>query len=149
MAGVRKITDEGLRTALQTLMTTAQTIEEAQTKIEHWFNDNMSRASSIFRRRIQIVSILVAFGVTVVLNVDTLHLARALWEDENLRMAVANTAVEFDQSQFTDTAPQIDDTGTDGDDVTLQDLEDDVDDIGETVQNLLELQLPIGGNLSL
>ena len=140
LAGVHKIADEGLRTALQTLISTAETIEDAQSRMEHWFNDNMGRASSIFRRRIQIVSIAVAITLSVVLNVDTLHLARSLWEDENLRMTVATTAIQFDQSQAiestTTTAPD--------DEATIEDLEDDVANIGETVQDLLELQLPIG-----
>lgn len=151
LEGVRKITDDSLRTALQTLLNTAQTVEEAQEKLTHWFNDNMGRASSIFRRRIQMVSIAVALALSVILNVDTLHLSRTLWEDENLRRAVANTAVEFEQSQAGISATDDESTNNtdiidspDGSDVTLQDLEDDVEDIGLTVQNLLELELPIG-----
>lgn len=138
LEGVRKITDDSLRTALQTLLTTAQTIEEAQEKLTHWFNDNMGRASSLFRRRIQIVSLIVGLTLAVILNVDTLHLARALWEDDALRQSVVLSANQFDQAQASDEIAPVDE------DVTIEDLEGNVEDIGKTIQNLLELQLPIG-----
>lgn len=138
LEGVRKITDKRFKGALETILKSARTIDEAQYKIQTWFNDGMSRASAMFTRRLGYISVIVALTSAVILNVDTLQLARALWEDPELRRTVAETATQFDQGAVSE---QPDVAGTE---TTLDDVESNVQDIGTTIQNLLELQLPIG-----
>lgn len=145
LEGVRKITDKRFKGALETILKSARTIDEAQYKIQTWFNDGMSRASAMFTRRLGYISVIVALTSAVILNVDTLQLARALWEDPELRRTVALAATQSDQGTDLQQPPasEAPAAGTDGV-TTLDDVESNVQDIGTTIQNLLELQLPIG-----
>jgi hypothetical protein len=155
LEGVRRIADKKLQAALETILTTADSVDEARSKMENWFNEGMSRTSAIYQRRIQFFSIAVAFLITVTFNVDTFHLARSLWVNEELRASVAATAREFDQSAFTDDSQSGDTTGeaetgepvtteTESDETAAQALGAQSEEIGVTVQKLLELDLPIG-----
>lgn len=175
LEGVRSITDGSLRTALQTLLTSAQTLDEARTKLESWFNDAMGRVSVLFKRRMVYYSLLVAFLLSVILNVDTLTLARALWENPELRQALVQEASEALENQAaaaaadslipeataevpgtevpgtavpgteTATAP-VPEEAPEGtpEETTLADVIESAEAVNVTVQQLLELQLPIG-----
>ncbi|MFW5692373.1 MAG: hypothetical protein ACOCX3_03385 [Chloroflexota bacterium] len=149
--GVEQINDPHLRSALRTLLQTARDIEEAKQSIINWFNQGMSRVSDTFKKNLQRYSILVALILSILFNVDTVHLARSLWVDDELRRSVVAAAVEADLDEL---APGIaveepettspDEAATADDDATLEDLEDQASDVRETAQILLELQLPIG-----
>lgn len=149
--GIRKIDEPRFKSALESILVTARSMEEAQEKLEAWFNDGMSRASSLFQKRLQIYSIIVAIVLTVLLNIDTIHLGRVLWENPELRASVAAAAREFDQESVTVEPSGTDlgapvDEGENGndEDTTFEDLAEEVGAARDTVQVLLELQLPIG-----
>lgn len=154
LAGARKIESPAFSNALEVLLATAKNIDDARQKFETWFNDGMSRTSELYQNKIQVVSFFVGLALVVVLNVDTLAIGRALWEDQALRQSVASAAREFEANT---TPPSTEDTSTLPPDSTIEDpaataaaqgvleeLENQVEDIEETVQKLLELQLPIG-----
>lgn len=140
LEGVSKIKDTRFRSALETLLVNAKTLDDARVKLENWFDDGMTRAGEIFKKRMVYVSLIVALIVSIVLNVDTLFLARSLWDSPDLRLALAEAAIEFDQGA----AQQIIKPDETGDDPTAEELRQQAEDIGETIQSLLELQLPIG-----
>lgn len=55
---------------------------------EEWgflFDASMDRASGWFKRRIQVVSVFVALGLTLVANADTLQIVNGLWQSPTLR----------------------------------------------------------------
>ena len=64
-------------------------------RIEGWFNDRMARASGWYKRRAQVISIVLALGVTLAFNADTLHVAGRLWNDAALRTGVVAVADAF------------------------------------------------------
>jgi hypothetical protein len=97
LEGINKISDKIFQDALKTILTTAQSLEDARTKLECWFNDGMSRTSELYKSKIAYVSFIVGLVLALVLNVDTLQLAKSLWNDQSLResvAAVAQNAVE-------------------------------------------------------
>ena len=149
LEGIRKIENPSFKSAVETIISSARQVDGAQQKLQAWFDDGMDRASDIFRRKLQMISLGVAFALAFVLNVDTLYLARTLWEDQLLRQTVAAAAQNFDESAVTadstsgtDTATE--ETGAGSLDENAQAIEESAKDIKETIQDLLELQLPLG-----
>lgn len=137
--GINKIDNPQLKGALQTILATAHSVEDAEHKIAAWFDDSMNRVSALYKRKMQLFSFISAFLIALLLNVDTLHLGRTLWEDPELRQEVAAAASEFDQEEATST------TRMPGSDTASQkDLERQTDEVQTTIQTLLELQLPVG-----
>lgn len=139
--GVEKIADQQFKSALKTVLTAAKTIEEAQLKIQNWFDDSMSRVSQKFATRLQRYSFIVALTLTVFLNIDALFIGRTLWEDPELRQSVAATASTFDQARAT--PPKLTD-GTAAAEMAPEELQQQVVEAQQTVQNLLDLQVPLG-----
>lgn len=67
-------------------------LEIAQVAIEGWFNDAMDRVNGWYKRRTQVWTILIALGLTLVANADTIHIVRQLGNDPVLRAAVVEEA---------------------------------------------------------
>lgn len=147
--GIRKLDPKSpFKGALETVLITAQSLEDARGKLQNWFNDGMARISDIYKRRLQLISLIVGALLALVLNADTLHLARTFWEDPALRQTVVEAARQNLQS-----APPAGDT-TEGLGVTpapegtpQEAFKKSVEDVEGTVQSLLNLQLPIGWEL--
>ena len=55
-----------------------------ETALAAWFNNGMDRLSGAYKRRTQLVTFIVALGLAAVLNVDTIRIARVLWEQPAL-----------------------------------------------------------------
>jgi predicted Zn-dependent protease len=79
-----------------------------------------------------VVSFIAAVLVAIILNVDTLHLARVLWNDPALRQTVVYAAENATQSQI--------DAAASGTPTTQEDL----DKLRDNLQTFLDLRLPIG-----
>ncbi len=100
---VEKLPDGDLKRSLGLLVNDAEEIEEdidkraalVSGRIEGWFNERMARASGWYKRNAQFWSLVIAAGVTVAFNADTLHVAKALWDDATLRAAVVTSAQAF------------------------------------------------------
>ena len=92
LAGLRSFKNDVFRTVMQTVIATSQTLEEAEEQLMAWFNEGMMRASEGFKSNMQLISIAVAAVIVVVLNVDSIHIARTLWNDPTLRAAIATAA---------------------------------------------------------
>ena len=60
--------------------------------LEKWFDDGMERVSGWYKKRAQLLSVLLGAAIAVGLNVDTLAVAKALWNDDTLRVAVVKQA---------------------------------------------------------
>lgn len=130
--GVKQIQDAYLQRSLEAVLTTANSLKDARDKIGLWFDNSMSRASDVFRREMQRISLIVGLILAVVLNVDTVHLGRTLWEDPALRQAVAVTAEA--------SAPRLQTVNTtNNDDITAA-----MQEARGTLNDLLNLRLPVG-----
>lgn len=166
IAGLQKVRNESFRIAVETIVRASNTVEEAQKKLVKWFNDGMNRASTAYGQRLQLMSLALGLAIAIFVNVDSINLARTLWEDPLLREQVAAAARTTDLSEtvastFPDATatPSADtdagtsdgettngDTATDGgeDDVTLEDVQQSAAAAQQTVSQILALRLPIG-----
>lgn len=139
LQGIRQIKDRAFQDALKTILITAKSLNEARSKLESWFNDGMSRATELYKRKLQIISLVVGFILALILNADSIQLLRAFWEDPILRESVAATArANAAQTQAEAGAAgqgQVNPNAPTG---------EISDDLERTLQQLLDLQLPIG-----
>ena len=60
--------------------------------VEAWFDDGMDRVSGWYKRNAQRNSLILAALVTLVLNADTINVARILWTNPAVRAAVVDEA---------------------------------------------------------
>lgn len=94
-------------------------IDRFRLEIEGAFDETMGRASGWYKRHVQVALALIAVGVTLALNVDSLRVADRLWKNPELRGAVAAQAVKKPESTTAQT-------------------------VSTTVNKVKELNLPIG-----
>ena len=152
MAGIRQIESQNLRNSLATVMYSAASMDAARDNLETWFSNSMSRATDSYRARMKGLSVVVALVFALALNIDTLNIARTLWEDPARRDQISselNYSVQSGQLQT-----QLDTALPDGDDEfranqaePANQLEDAVGtgvDIANQLQDLEDLRLPIG-----
>ncbi len=144
LLGIKGINITAFQEALKMVLFSATNAAEAVKKLETWFDDGMNRASTLFREKLQKLSIIAAIGLVVILNIDTLAMTRAFWIDPTLREAVAAAAEEFIQTApataQTDSTTLDDETSSEA----AQALEDNLNDARATVNQLLTLSVPIG-----
>lgn len=145
LEGINKIRDQVFRDSIQTILTTAQNLEDARTKLENWFNDGMSRTSETYKRKIAWVSFAVGLTLAALLNIDTMQLARSLWNDESLRESVATVARTTAErnslvSPIPDAAPPVEPGSQEAQAATMESAAD----LQKTLSDLLSLNLPIG-----
>lgn len=137
--GVRQIRDPYLKAALEAVLNTAHSLQDAQEKLGQWFENGISRAREVYTRQMQRISIVIGLLLAVILNVDTLYVGRVLWEDPALRAAVATAAQasvptlqeQIEQGQPDPTQPP-------------QDLGEAVQAARDIFSTLLNLRLPLG-----
>jgi len=144
LLGIKGINITAFQEAIKMVLFSANNAAEAVKKLEAWFDDGMNRASTLFREKLQKLSIITAIGLVLILNIDTLAMTRAFWIDPTLREAVASAAEEFIQtapSTATADSTTLDaETSSDA----AQALEDNLNDARATVNQLLTLSVPIG-----
>lgn len=71
---------------------TTHAITETRKRVESWFDNSMERLGGAYRRRVQIVGLIVGVAVAASLNVDSNAIVTALWKDPILRQAVVAQA---------------------------------------------------------
>ena len=101
-------------------------ITEARKRVEGWFNNSMDRLGGAFRRRMQIIAIVVGVTIAAALNVDTGAILTTLWRDPVLRQAVVTQANQLQEAEI-----QAGETPS-------------AEDIAKNVEKLNVLSLPIG-----
>lgn len=94
LEGASEIPDPNLRKAVQLLLGTARSVEEAAARLEFWFDTRMEQLTEIYKRNITFLSLFVGLTMALILNIDTIHVARTLWDDPVLRDTVARVAQE-------------------------------------------------------
>lgn len=91
---VEKLPNENpARQALLTLLDDAQgSLDRFEANLEAWFNTTMERVSGWYKRKLQLITLVIAAIVTLALNVDTILIANTLYRDPTLREAVVIAA---------------------------------------------------------
>lgn len=78
-----------------------------QVGLEGWFNDSMGRVSGWYKRRVQRWMLVYAVAVTILFNVDTLVIARTLWNQDTVRQAVV-AQVQGQSGNLDDVSTKVD-----------------------------------------
>ena len=73
---------------------------QAQKNVELYFDQSMDRVSGWYKRRAQVIVMVIALIATVLLNADTINIARRLAIDPELRTAVINIAEQHALQQL-------------------------------------------------
>lgn len=63
--------------------------------IENWFNSATDRMAGWYKRRTQVITLVLGICIGVALNADTVLVVDALWRDSALRSSVASQAEQF------------------------------------------------------
>ncbi len=151
MAGIRQIDSASLRNSLTTVMSSAADMPAARANLETWFDKAMLRARASYAGKMKNLSIAVALFFALVFNIDSLEIARRLWEDPGMREQIsAELAVSVQSGEL---GAQVE-AETAGDDrYSASDAEGetglgDALEAGATIANQLQdiqdLRLPVG-----
>ena len=93
---IDRVEDPHLKQVLRALnIRGAGTVDELRRELASWFDEGMSRVSGWYKRRAHLFVLVIATVVTVLTNASTIHVARDLWEDDALRTALAEEAVNL------------------------------------------------------
>ena len=89
----QKVPHTELQQALITLIDEAGgDFDKARRNIEDWYNAAMDRVSGWYKRRVQIILLLLGFAMAVVLNADSINIGKALFQDDALRRSIVGQA---------------------------------------------------------
>jgi hypothetical protein len=76
-------------------------IDALQKRVETWFDDGMDRVSGVYKRFSQYFTLVCGLVVAIVLNVDSIGLARTLWNDPMIRGALVKAAEQYQPDEAT------------------------------------------------
>jgi hypothetical protein len=95
---IEKIADPQLRQLLGNAWERAGgNLHQFQDALEGWFDNAMERVSGAYKRRSQLISVLITLLLAVLLNIDSIHLFRTLWLHPTLAAQLGVTPPAIDQ----------------------------------------------------
>ena len=128
---IENMPDSKLKKSLAALLEESHhDLDHLKANLETWFNNSMERVSGWYKRKTQLVHLLLAVAVTLVINVDSVLVVNALSQNQALRDAVVAQSQAFVKTQ---PAP-----GTAQPDTKAADT------IGQLSTQLSRLDLPVG-----
>lgn len=148
--------DQDLENALVALYEEAGgRVEQFKVELERWFNYGMDRVTGWYKRRTQVVTVLIAAIVTVLFNADTVVIVRSLWLDEELREGMVTLASDPELRASLDPAAPSDGEEAPGEPAGAQtpagdepsddqDAEKKVRERVETMRQVMAVGVPIG-----
>ena len=121
-------------------------LKAARENVERWFNDAMDRVSGWYRRKTQLIVLVLALLVTLAVNADTIMIANSLSRDAVLRAAIVAAAQETAKQPPPEAIePAAEESGISS---RPTDAEAPLTRITQLRDELQQLQLPIGWSLS-
>lgn len=92
-----------LRDTLSVLVAdTGNQIEAVRKNLENWFDESMNRVTGWYKRKTQIISLVIAFVLAIGLNVDSAKIVAVLWSNPTLRAEYVTLAEQQTSQDFTD-----------------------------------------------
>jgi hypothetical protein len=92
---LNQLDDPGARALLHKALVNANhSLDGFRMQVEGAFDDTMERASGWYKRKVQVVLVLLAAVIAIGLNVDSVRVASSLWHEGPVRAAVAAQAGE-------------------------------------------------------
>lgn len=88
-AAIEALPDEQVKRVLLALYRQASgDLGRFQEGIAGWFNSAMERLSGVYKRRQLLISFLLALLLTILLNIDSIHLFQTLWQNPALAAGI-------------------------------------------------------------
>ena len=99
---IAKIQNDKLKETLLILIDESESkINKFRENIENWFNDSMDRVSGWYKRKVQLIIVLLAVVVSALFNADTIMITKNLWYDSTLRAVIIATTEEVVRQPLT------------------------------------------------
>jgi hypothetical protein len=119
----------GVRRQLEVLLDDAgDNLDRFRGSLEDWYDDTMDRVSGWYKRRSQVVLLIIGIAVAGVANTDTVEVTTRLWKEDAVRagiVAEASQAVEAGSPE---------------------ELQRELEERGSVIDGVKQLDLPIGWN---
>ena len=84
--------------------------DKIRKNVEGWFNESMERASGVYKRKTQLIILVIALVATVFANADTIMIVNRLSQETTLRAAATAAADKIIHSSKTGDTPTLDST---------------------------------------
>lgn len=147
MAGLRQVNNPYLRSAMKSILATSQTLDEAEDKIAGWFNEGMGRASEAFANTMQYWSLGIGLVIAFTLNVDSLYIAKTLWNDPALRESVGEAVEQVSIDDLRNEVERAENQIRSPEAGSVDSLEQAVAVAAATLDDILNLRLPLTWSL--
>ncbi|WP_379680603.1 hypothetical protein [Massilia consociata] len=96
-AAIEALPDEQVKRVLLALYRQAGgDLQRFQDGIAGWFNSAMERLSGVYKRRQLLISFLLALLLTILLNIDSIHLFQTLWQSPALAAQIKAAPAALD-----------------------------------------------------
>jgi len=82
-------------------------LDTFRSQLEQWFDDAMDRLAGVYKRNSQYILIVLGVLIAVLTNVDSIRVARTLWETPALRAALVDNAQQVAASQMPTPCPKV------------------------------------------
>jgi hypothetical protein len=76
-----------------------RTLAQLRTSTEMWFNDTMDRLTGWYKRKSQIIAVVLGVFFAILLNVDSVVIATELWREPTVRQALVAQAETFEMPE--------------------------------------------------
>jgi len=83
-SAIDAIPDPQVRTAMLGMYGRARDLQQFQDMLASWFDNAMARMSGAYKRSQLLISLLIALLLSILFNIDSIHLFRTLWQQPGL-----------------------------------------------------------------
>jgi hypothetical protein len=80
-------------------------LDQARVNIEDWYNSQMDRVAGWYKRKSQIIVLILGIVIAIAVNADTIAIIKSLSTDAALREALVSIAQEYARSEGDPTSP--------------------------------------------
>lgn len=91
-AAIVNLPEGDAKRSLATLTQGADDVVAFQKNLEHWYDDTMDRVSGWYKKKVQIVTAVVAVGIAIFANADTVQISRKLFVNPTVRAKIVAEA---------------------------------------------------------
>jgi hypothetical protein len=99
-SAIDTIPDPQVRSAMQSMISRARDLQQFQDMLAGWFDNAMTRMSGAYKRSQLLVSLLLALLLTILFNIDSIHLFRTLWQQPALAAHLKDVPKALDPAAF-------------------------------------------------
>lgn len=97
-SAIEAIPDPQVRRAMESMYQRADNIKQFQQMLAGWFDNAMERVSGAFKRKQLLISLLISLLLAIILNIDSIHLFKTLWQVPTLAAHIQGAPGVLDEA---------------------------------------------------